>query len=97
MRALYFAPFGEMGLPQRFSGSAIAVAAFMIYLPSSFAYLLWGYILDSFPGAVGYAVMFGTLGTVAGGRRGGASIAFAGLWAAPLHELALDSKPWMHP
>ena len=65
MRALYFAPFGEMGLPQRFSGSAIAVAAFMIYLPSSFAYLLWGYILDSFPGAIGYAVMFGTLGTVA--------------------------------
>ena len=26
---------------------------------------MWGYILDSFPGAIGYAVMFGTLGTVA--------------------------------
>ena len=65
MRALYFAPFGEMGLPQRFSGSAIAVAAFMIYLPSSFAYLLWGSILDNFPGAAGYALMFATLGAVA--------------------------------
>ena len=65
MRALYFAPFGEMGLPQRFSGSAIAVAAFMIYLPSSFAYLLWGFILDNFPGAAGYALMFATLGAVA--------------------------------
>ena len=62
MRALYFAPFGEMGLPPRFSGSVIAVAAFMIYLPSSFAYLLWGFILDSYPGTLGYALMFGILG-----------------------------------
>ncbi len=47
MRALYFAPFGEMGLPQRFSGSVISIAAFIIYLPSSFAYLLWGWLLDN--------------------------------------------------
>lgn len=66
MRALYFAPFGEMGLPQRFSGSVIAIAAFMIYLPSSFAYLLWGWLLDSNPGAAGYASLFGGLTLVAG-------------------------------
>jgi hypothetical protein len=65
MRALYFAPFGQMGLPPRFSGSVIAMAAFIIYLPSSFAYLLWGFILDNFPGPMGYALMFGTLGTMA--------------------------------
>lgn len=65
MRALYFAPFGQMGLPPRFSGSVIAMAAFIIYLPSSFAYLLWGFILDNFPGPLGYALMFGTLGTMA--------------------------------
>ena len=65
MRALYFAPFGQMGLPPRFSGSVIAMAAFIIYLPSSFAYLLWGFILDTFPGALGYALMFGTLGAMA--------------------------------
>ena len=65
MRALYFAPFGEMGLPQRFSGSVIAIAAFMIYLPSSFAYLLWGYLLDANPGLVGYQLMFGVLALVA--------------------------------
>ncbi|RPG33641.1 MAG: MFS transporter [Gammaproteobacteria bacterium TMED92] len=65
MRALYFAPFGEMGLPPRFSGSVIAVAAFLIYLPSSFAYLLWGFILDSLPGATGYALMFAILGVFA--------------------------------
>ncbi|HCY04357.1 MAG TPA: hypothetical protein DHU16_02810, partial [Gammaproteobacteria bacterium] len=59
MRALYFAPFGQMGLPPRFSGSVIAMAAFIIYLPSSFAYLLWGFILDNFPGPLGYALMFG--------------------------------------
>ena len=65
MRALFFAPFGEMGLPPRFSGSVIAVAAFMIYLPSSFAYLLWGFILDSYPGTLGYGLMFGILGAMA--------------------------------
>ena len=65
MRALYFAPFGEMGLPQRFSGSVIAIAAFMIYLPSSFAYLLWGFLLDSNPGLKGYQYMFFVLGFVA--------------------------------
>ena len=65
MRALYFAPFGEMGLPPRFSGSVIAAAAFMIYLPSSFAYLLWGFILDSYPGTLGYGLMFGILGAMA--------------------------------
>ena len=58
MRALYFAPYGEMGLPQRFSGSVIAMASFIVYLPSSFAYLLWALILDGNPGARGYALMF---------------------------------------
>lgn len=61
MRSLYFAPFGEMGLPQRFSGSVIAVAAFLIYLPSSFAYLLWGWLLDSYEGNTGYIYLFSVL------------------------------------
>ena len=64
MRALYFAPYGEMGLPQRFSGSAIALASFIVYLPSSFAYLLWALILDGNPGGVGYALMFLALSIV---------------------------------
>mgnify|MGYP001967719074 FL=1 len=65
MRALYFAPFGEMGVPPRFSGSVIAVAAFVIYLPSAFAYLLWGLILDNYSGITGYRYLFGTLAVVA--------------------------------
>jgi sugar phosphate permease len=64
MRALYFAPYGEMGLPPRFSGSVISVAAFVVYAPSSFAYLLWGFILDSYPGAEGYRYLFATLAVV---------------------------------
>ena len=65
MRALYFAPFGEMGVPPRFSGSVIAVAAFIIYLPSAFAYLLWGLILDNYSGITGYKYLFATLAIVA--------------------------------
>ena len=66
MRALYFAPFGEMGLPQRFSGSVLSVAAFLVYLPASFAYLLWGWLLDSYPGEEGYIYMFSSLAVVTG-------------------------------
>ncbi len=65
MRALYFAPYGEMGLPQRFSGSVIAMASFIVYLPSSFAYLLWALILDGNQGTSGYALMFFALSMVA--------------------------------
>ncbi len=61
MRALYFAPFGEMGLPPRFSGSVIAVASFVIYLPATFAYGVFGALLDARPGAEGYQLMFGGL------------------------------------
>ena len=64
MRALYFAPYGEMGLPQRFSGSVIAIASFIVYLPSSFAYLLWALILDGNPGGEGYLQMFFAIGVL---------------------------------
>ena len=64
MRALYFAPDGEMGLPPRFSGSVIAVAAFVVYAPSSFGYLVWGFILDSYPGETGYRYLFTTLAVI---------------------------------
>ena len=30
----------------------------MVYLPSAFAYLVWGFLLDSFPGEQGYRLMF---------------------------------------
>ncbi len=64
MRALYFAPYGEMGLPPRFSGSVIAVASFVVYAPSSFGYLFFGVISDSFPGQEGYRYLFATLATL---------------------------------
>ena len=53
MRSLYFAPFGEMGLPPRFSGSVIAVASFVICLPATFAYGVLGALLDARPGRGG--------------------------------------------
>ena len=61
MRSLYFAPFGEMGLPPRFSGSVIAFASFFIYLPTTFAYALWGWLIDSYPDGDGYRMVFGLL------------------------------------
>ena len=48
----------------RFSGSVIAVAAFVVYAPSAFGYLLWGYLLDTFPGDSGYRYLFATLAMI---------------------------------
>ena len=57
-RALYFAPFGEMGIPPRFSGSVIAIAAVVVYLPSAFGYSVWGILQDTNPGLAGYRLTF---------------------------------------
>lgn len=65
MRSLFFAPFGQMGLPQRFSGSAIAFAAFIIYLPATFAYGLWGKIIDNgAEGDSGYVTVFSIMAVI---------------------------------
>ena len=54
-----------MGLPQRFSGSVVSIASFVIYLPATFAYGLWGWMLDTWQGQTGYQLMFATVATVA--------------------------------
>lgn len=60
-RAIFFAPVGELGIPEEISGSAMAMASFIGYAPGMFAYALYGAILDHFKGIVGYKIVFGVM------------------------------------
>lgn len=57
-RAIFFAPVGEINLPEEISGSAMAMASFVGYAPAMFLYSIYGNILDRFPGMVGYKMVF---------------------------------------
>ncbi len=57
-RAIYFAPLAELDLPKNISGSAMALGSLIGYLPGVFAYSLYGKILDTFYGIVGYKIIF---------------------------------------
>lgn len=57
-RAIFFAPVGEINLPEEISGSAMAMASFVGYAPGMFLYSIYGGILDSFPGMAGYKLIF---------------------------------------
>lgn len=57
-RAIFFAPMDEIGTPRQYAGSAMAFGCIIGYMPSMFAYTLYGYLLDSFEGIQGYNYVF---------------------------------------
>lgn len=57
-RAIFFAPMDEIGTPREFAGSAMAFGCIIGYMPSMFAYTLYGSLLDNFSGIQGYITMF---------------------------------------
>lgn len=60
-RAIFFAPMDEAGIPREFSGSAMAFGCIIGYMPSIFAYTLYGSLLDNFPGIKGYNYIFSVM------------------------------------
>ena len=58
MRAVYFAPMSEVGVPTENTGSAMALGSFIGYLPGAFMNLIYAPILDSNPGYSGYKIVF---------------------------------------
>lgn len=60
-RAIFFAPMDEIGTPREFSGSAMAFGCIIGYMPSMFAYTLYGSLLDNFSGIQGYNYVFSVM------------------------------------
>lgn len=60
-RAIFFAPMDEIGTPREFAGSAMAFGCIIGYMPSMFAYTLYGSLLDHFSGIQGYNYVFSVM------------------------------------
>ena len=58
LRPLYFVPVGEMNMPFRITGSAMAVASLLVYSPTAWGYIVYGYVIDHFPGGQAYNIIF---------------------------------------
>lgn len=60
-RAIFFAPMDEIGTSREFAGSAMAFGCIIGYMPSMFAYTLYGSLLDNFSGIQGYNYVFSVM------------------------------------
>ncbi|MNF36106.1 Inner membrane protein YihN [compost metagenome] len=58
MRGVFWAPMSEVGIPQHITGSAFGIGCLIGYAPGMFAYMIYGAILDHFPGQQGYDYVF---------------------------------------
>ena len=58
MRAVFFAPMEEIGVPREMTGAAMSLGSFIGYAPSMFCYSIYGNILDKTPGLEGYRHVF---------------------------------------
>lgn len=61
MRAVFFAPMDEVKVPQEITGAAMSLASLIIYLPNAFAYLMYGSVLDMYPGMKGFKIVFSVM------------------------------------
>ncbi len=71
IRALYFAVFNEGKIPVEITGTAVGIISIVGYTPDIFVTPIMGYLIDNYPGIVGYQyvfmmlVMFSLLGLLA--------------------------------
>jgi MFS family permease len=59
LRALYFSVFGEMRIPGFLVGTTVGIVSLVGFLPDFFFGALTGFLLDQYPGALGYRFVFG--------------------------------------
>ena len=65
MRGVFWAPMSEVGIPQHITGSAFGIGCLIGYAPGMFAYVIYGSILDHFPGQQGYNYVFSLMSVLA--------------------------------
>ena len=58
VRALYFSVFNEGCVPVKITGTAVGIISIVGYTPDIFATPIIGYLLDNYPGPLGYQYLF---------------------------------------
>lgn len=61
MRAVFFAPMDEVKVPKEITGAAMSLGCLIIYLPSTFSYVMYGSFLDKYPGMQGFRIVFSVM------------------------------------
>ncbi|WEV59334.1 MFS transporter [Bifidobacterium sp. ESL0728] len=61
IRAVYYSPLGQYGVPDEISSTAMSIASFFGYSPVFFAYPVFGRILDAYPNNKAYSIIFTVL------------------------------------
>lgn len=64
IRGLYWAILDTCRIPLRITGLAIGIVSVVGYLPDAFIPLINGYLIEHFPGALGYRLYFGYIAAV---------------------------------
>ncbi|NQD94525.1 MFS transporter [Pseudomonas sp. CrR25] len=65
MRGVFWAPMSEVGIAPQITGSAFGIGCLIGYAPGMFAYVIYGAILDHFPGQQGYDYVFSLMSLLA--------------------------------
>lgn len=60
-RGIYFVPLDEIKIPDNYIGTAVGVVSVIGFFSDAFLFTIWGKIMDTYPGALGYKIMFGSL------------------------------------
>ncbi len=61
LRGIYFVPVDEIGVPDTYVGTVVGMVSIIGFLPDAFIFTVWGRVLDSFSGEVGYRIIFSSL------------------------------------
>jgi MFS family permease len=64
LRAIYFSVFGDFKISDGLVGTAVGVVSLIGYLPDFFFGTFTGYLIDEFPGQLGFSYVFGFNGTL---------------------------------
>lgn len=58
LRAIYFSVFGEFKINDNIIGTAVGIVSLVGYLPDFFFGLFTGYLIDTYPGKLGFTYVF---------------------------------------
>ena len=58
LRAIYFAVFGELNIPENVVGTTVGIVSLVGFMPDFFFGIVTGYLIDNYPGKQGFEYVF---------------------------------------
>ncbi len=64
LRGIYYALLEQGHIPMALTGTAVGLVSVIGYTPDTLAPLVFGFVLDAWPGAMGFQIIFGLIGCI---------------------------------